>query len=112
MVGSRSEKGPKIGIFSDFSENFRKILCIFRYTGAIGIWLEGALTDFALVCTYILTATIDTFITVSQTLADNEIFIGFSYMEHPNSIGIHFVHPQFNNCDVYKSNWEEVYELE
>ena len=78
MIGSRSEKGPKIVIFLDFSEIFRKILCIFRYTGAIGIWLEGALTDFALVCTYILTGTIGTFNTVSQTVADNEIFIGFS----------------------------------
>ena len=106
MIGSRSENGPKIAIFPDFSENFKKIPSKFLYKALQGSYRDmpkTVSTDFALVYVGIVTATIGTFITVSQTRTDNKIFIAFLIFGHTIFIAIHFVHQQLRNCDVYYS---------
>ena len=89
MVGSRSENGPKIVIFPDFSENFKKFPSKFLYKALQGSYRDmpkTVSTDFALVYVGIVTATIGTFITVSQTVTHNEISIGFLIYGHTISL--------------------------
>ena len=95
MIGSRSENGPKIAIFPDFSENFKKFPSKFLYKALQGSYRDmrkSVSTDFAQVYVGIVTANIDTFITVSQSVTDNKIFIGFSYLDTQFHCAIHFVH--------------------
>jgi len=107
MIGSRSEKGPKIVIFPDFPKNFKNFPIKFLYKALQGSYRDmpkTVSTDFAQVYVGIVTATIGTFITVCQTRTDNEIFIGFSYLDTQFHCAIHFVHHNYEIHKAFRDN--------